>query len=355
MEIYLIILAAVLLLGRVLPQEGPKRKQYIVLMALLHAFVCGFRYQHLTGDLMKYHWEFNATAEAGWLPDGRNVGFYLLMRLVYHLTDGNFQIFLLLIAVVTQAAAACVIDRYSPAPWLSYLVLNCMGFYIFGFSAVRQALAMAFVMLSFIGIAERKPGWFLGMMTIAGLVHLPSLIFLPAYPLVHFRVSREMLAAYILGGILLHIFKEPIVDFMRGLYYDDGTEFAYSGSLGGRFFLILLITGAGALLRGFESRQFAALFHLMAVSALLQMLSGFDNVFTRLTDYYFQFSVLYIPMIFYGKQRSAILPFNGQSRKMFAAMVSLCLIWFYYTTNLNVDIAYAVDDYTNFRFAWDVQ
>lgn len=49
--IYYIILAAVIVFGILMPQSGKKKKNYIILMAALHAFVSGFRYKLLTGDL----------------------------------------------------------------------------------------------------------------------------------------------------------------------------------------------------------------------------------------------------------------------------------------------------------------
>ena len=50
-EIYWFIAIAVIVLGLIMPQQGPKRKYYIIIMAAIHTFVCGFRYQYLTGDL----------------------------------------------------------------------------------------------------------------------------------------------------------------------------------------------------------------------------------------------------------------------------------------------------------------
>ena len=55
---YWLVLVAVIVLGLVMPQHGRKRIYYIVLVAAIHAFVSGFRYEHLTGDLMKYQWNF---------------------------------------------------------------------------------------------------------------------------------------------------------------------------------------------------------------------------------------------------------------------------------------------------------
>ena len=215
MEVYLILLMAVLVLGRWL--EGRSRKWYILLMVLLHTALCGLRHPHLTGDLMKYHWEFLSVGQSAWMLPAENPGFYWIMKGIYHLSAGNFQVFLFVTAAVSQMAAGWIIWKYSPAPWLSYLTLHCLGFYIFGFSALKQALGMASVLLAFQGITENRPRFFLGMVGIAGLIHLPMLAFLPAYFLTRFRVDRAVLIAYVLGGVLLFWLRHPAADAMEGL------------------------------------------------------------------------------------------------------------------------------------------
>ena len=50
-RVYYYMVAAVLGFGVLLPQHGRQKKAYIALMAVLHAFVCGWRYMYLTGDL----------------------------------------------------------------------------------------------------------------------------------------------------------------------------------------------------------------------------------------------------------------------------------------------------------------
>lgn len=351
MGIYLILLGAVVVLGRWMPQQGPNRKYYIVLMALLHTLVCGLRHPHLTGDLMKYHWQFNAAGAGTMLPEGKNLGFFLLMRTVCRLTDGDFQIFLFLIAAVSQMAAALVIWRCSPAPWLSYLTLQCFGFYLFGFSAIKQGLGMALILLAFLGIVQNRPRWFLLFTLLAGAVHLPMLAFLPAYLLTRFRINRAMLVAYALLAAVLYAFRQQVAEFAGGVYYGGETAFSWSRGLGGRFFLILLMTAAGILLRGVEDREFNKLLHLMAISAVLQMFSGFDNVFTRLADVYFQFSVVFIPQMLCLPGKGS-LAFSRDSRKWLGVLAAVFLIWFYWQTNLRVEIGNPVDNYLNFQFFW---
>lgn len=366
MQIYLYIVAATLIFGAILPQKGSKRKYYIILMTLIHTFVCAFRYQHLTGDLLKYHAEFNVLASHGWfsqavLHEGRNSGFYLLMKLVNELTGGDFQILLILIAVITHVILAYVIYRYSPAPWLSYLIWNCMSFYLFGFNAIKQALAMSFVMLAFVGIAEKRPRFFVGAMILAGLIHAPSLIFLPAYWLSQKHVNYGTILFYLILGMLLYIFKNQFVNFIQTFYYEDDEVFVYSGEIGSRFIMILGFTLFAVLFKGFPSRDMEKLFHLMAIATILQMLAGFDHIFTRLTDYYFQFSVLYIPMTFFPYSQKAqrsrlqrVFPFNERSLKVMSVFICAFIMWFYWTYNLNITIGYQVDNYLDYRFMWDV-
>ena len=368
MSIYVIILLIVIGLGLIMPQQGYQRKWYIIIMAAIHTFVCGFRYMYLTGDLRNYAADYYQIVNSGWMSneviqEGRNTGFYMLMKVFSHLTDGDFQIFLFFIALVTEIILAIVIYKYSPIPWCSYLVWNCITFYIFGFSAIKQALAMALVMWAFTYVIERKLKKFLILIILTGLIHMPALIFLPVYWLSQKKINFNTLAAYVFGGVVVYLCRPPLVNWISTLYYEDETFAVSSNSLGGRFMMILVIVICGVVLKGFEEKNFSRLFHVMAIAAICQMLSGFDNIFTRLTDYFFQFAVLYIPMLFSNYSVNtekdkysarAILPFNDRSLRLMLLVVSAVLIWFYYQYCLSVEIANEVDDYLNFRFMWDV-
>lgn len=364
MSIYLIIVALTLILGVIMPQQGPKRKNYIILMAVIHGFICAFRYQYLTGDLMKYQWNYSHLFQYGWfseevLQEGRNAGFQLLMKLTALIFNNQFQPFLVILAIFGEVTLAIVIYRYSPAPWMSYLIWNCMGFYVFGFSAIKQAVAMATLMLAFIAIVERKLGLYLILMAISGLLHTPSLIFLPAYWLAQMRVTWKTVLFYLILILLMNVFKEQFVNFIMSFYYEEDTLEIFSGEIGSRFIMVLGFCLFGVLFRGFKSRTFTALFHIMAIAAVLQMLAGFNNVFTRLTDYYFQFSVLYLPMVFFGcpdktpgpTSLPAVFPFNKRSMKVLAGLVVVFVIWFYYTYNINISLP-EVDNYLNYRTMW---
>lgn len=368
MNIYWIIVGVVIGLGLIMPQKGYFRKYYIIIMAILHAFVCGFRYMYLTGDLRKYAADYYEILNHGWFSDmviqeGRNTGFFGLMKLFSTLTNGDFQIFLFALAVITQVIVAILIYKYSPKPWLSYLVYNCMGFYVAGFSLIKQYLAMAIIMWAMMAIFEKRPLKFLILTLIAGFIHMPALCFLPAYFIANRRINASTLIGYFFGAVIIYFFRGSIINLVSDFYYEDETFQLVNTTLGGRFLVILIILIAALMLKGFREKNYERLFNIIVVAALFQMFSGFDNIFTRLSDYYLQFLVLFIPMIFYDSFQkvelnenasSPCLPFNNRSIRLIVMMLVVVLIWWYNATCIGVTIDYAVDDYTNYRFMWEV-
>lgn len=365
-EIYWIIVIVVIILGLIMPQQGVKRKYYIIIMAILHTFVCGFRYQHLTGDLEAYHNLYNTLPNFGWfsaevIQEGRNTGFYVFMKLCAMVTNGNYQIFLLVVAIIIEVSVALLIYKYSPRPWLSYLVWNCVGFYTFGFSAVKQSLSMAFIVLAMICIFESKALRFSICVLIAGFIHAPAFAFLPAYWLAKQRINMWMVGIYIAAAGVIFAFRDQIAIFVSEYYYEESSmeilQFGTEG-LGGRFYMIVLVLICGAFLKGFREKEFESLFHIIVISAIFQMFSVYNNVFTRFADYYFQFSILFIPLIFYPglhqervniSYMEAKLLFNERSITLLVIVLTIILLFYYQYACLGTNA-----NYLNYRFMWDI-
>lgn len=361
---YYLLLGAITVLGVVMPQGTKDRKQYIIVMAVLHSLLSGLRHPYLTGDMQSYCYDYWEMKYQGWFSDevfrgGKNFCFNWLLKFFSILSDGEFQVFLIVVAIFIEVVVAYLIYKYSPLPWLSYLVWNCMAFYSFGFSAIKQSVAMGLIMIAFVGIMEEKPKLFLTFTVLAAFIHAPALVFLPAYFLSKRKFSLPTFLIYICGAILIFAERNQIVKIMQDFYYEENL-FADSTGLGGRFFLIVLFVMAGFFIRGFNGKYFSKIANLMIVAAILQMFSGFDNVFTRLTDYYLQFLIIFIPFSFTDYRDEQIIGVSEGVRFEIAPKfkfliviaVSAFLIWFYITCYIEVEII-AVDDYTNYRYFWE--
>lgn len=341
---YLCLLGAVALLSRLLP-----RKSYIWAMAGLQGLLLALRHPHLTGDLMKYHWLFSSGNP---LSDWKNPGFSLLMFGFSKISGDDFQLFLVFLALILSLAVGITLNRFCPRPWLGFWVWNCLGFYIGAFSALKQGLAMALILLAYGGLEEGKFRKFLIFVGLAGFFHIPALIFLPAFFLTRFRFNGKMAAAYLLLGAVLWLLRTPAAELLAGWYPAELSGAAVRP--GGRFFLMVLILTAGIFLRGTGDPGFFRLAHLMACAALLQLLAVYGNVFTRLADYYFQFAILFVPHIFECPDQ-AFLPFQEKNRRFFRSLAAVCLAAFYYTACLNVEFPYSRDNYVNYQFFWEIR
>ncbi len=371
-NIYWYIVAIVIVLGMILPQEGKDRKYYILLMTVVHTFVCGWRYMYLTGDLRKYayHYELYKSSSLGWFDEavfhgGRNAGFQWICKFFSVITDGDFHIFLIFLAIFTQVAVAILIYIYSPKPWFSYLIWNCMSFFlVYDFSTIKQGLAMAVLMYAMIAVFEKRRKSFIILVLLAGFIHAPALVFLPTYYIANKKITENTVIVYIIIMIAVFIFKQPIAEWGTDIYYEEGVVNTNKIiSLGGRFVVILLIALVGILIKGFREKQFETLFTLMVVAASIQMFSGYNNVFTRFSDYYLQFSILYIPMIFYSPIREVPMSdeknlppfiFDKDSLKFFVIILTGIMIWWYDATCLGLKIEDKADNYLNYRFQWEV-
>lgn len=363
--IYYIILAAVIVLGRLMPQSGKKKKNYIILMAALHAFVSGFRYKLLTGDLQKYAYTFLTVKDKDWFSEdvfseGRNFLFMWFLKAVNQITDGNFQIVLIIIAVFIELAVAIVVFKHSPSPWISYLIWNCFGFYSFGFSALKQSFAMGFILLAFSAIMEKKPVKFIIFVVIAGFIHFPAFIFLPAYIIASRKITYKNAIIYIVIAILIFALRNDIVELSSDFYYED-KNFVSSGRISGRFLMLCLIIIAGVFIKGVDGIKFSTVLSIVAIGTIIQLFSSFDNVFTRLADYYLQMLIVFIPMIFTDFEDekyddssvSYKLFLSKKQKKLLTICLVLLSVAFYYFTVLSVKTI-SVDDYLNFKFSWEV-
>lgn len=361
---YYLLLVAIMAFGVLMPQGTKDRKQYIAIMTVLHSLLSGLRHPYLTGDMQSYCYNYWRITDQGWFSEevfqeGKNFGFYWLMKFFSTLSDGEFQVFLIAVAIFIEVAVAYLIYKYSPLPWLSFLVWNCMGFYVIGFNTVKQSIAMGLIMIAFDGIMEERPKQFTLFTVLAALVHMPALIFLPAYYLSKRKFTLPTFLIYICGAAVVFVNKNQIVKLMQDFYYEEGI-IGDTADLGGRFFLILLFIIAGFALRGFNGKYFSKVANLMVVAAVLQMFSGFDNVFTRLTDYYLQLLIIFVPLSFadYKDEKlegiSEGIRLDVLPKQKFAIMILLAmfLIWYYNKCYIDVDIN-IYDDYTNYRFFWE--
>lgn len=254
------------------------------------------------GDVYHYCYVFLQCNTPGWKLDihsSDTIGFQLLCRAVGRLNLG-FEVCLFLIAAFAAITLGVMVFKYSPSPYLSYLLYICMGNYIFTFYALKQTIAMGFIVLAMMAVIEAKPVRFLVFVGLATLFHTPACIFLIAYVVARKRFDFSYFVILAVIAACVMIFRDQIVRFATELYYEGELQFSADEGVGGKFIMMLAILVISVFVRPLNNREikYRYMFNIMICAVIIQSFSIYDNIFTRLADYYFQFFVIFVPIVF---------------------------------------------------------
>lgn len=355
------IVAAIGLIYTVGRQTKWNKKRCIQALTILLTCFAGLRSWRM-GDVQHYCWAYLECNLPDWkinwlATSGDTVGIQLLFRGVGQLGLG-FEVCIFLIAAFLAVTLGVLVYRYSPSPFWSYVMYLAMGFYMSSMDILKQAIAMGFVMWAMMAVLEHRPVRFLMFVGVAALFHTPALVFLVVYPFANKKI--DIYYFFILIGMVAAVFffRDEIVEFAGDLYYVEGTEFEAESVLGGKTVVMVLILILALVLRPLKQYDvmYRQLFNVMILAAIVQSFSVYDNVFTRLAEYFFQFVVLFMPvMLQSGKVRARLYPEHAteiyylEPKAMFVLQIGIVVfaVWFY---NQNVDSAAYLKQ---FCFLWE--
>lgn len=296
--------------------------KFIVVAAILMFCVLGLRDAYSIGNdsSSSYLHQFQRMENTEWSDLGgpfdwiqeleeqsgredKNSGLSYLMKLIYDLTDGDYQVFVTLISFFVILANAHLIRKYSPDPLQSILYFFGLLYFSFHFNALKQSAAMIFVIYSFDAIMDRKLLRFLILMALASIFHYPALVFLPAYWIGNMRLGRSYLILLALILVLVYLYRNNIVEWMNDAYYGEDSDHTVATNtrfLMNKVIVMLVIIVVALIVRPPHpsDRVYCSLLALIGVATVLQTFAGYGNIFERLADYYFQFSFVFIPMVF---------------------------------------------------------
>lgn len=308
-----------LLLATALVMNGnqPKNKRYVVVACLLMFSIYGLRNTYWIGIDSRYSYvrAFNQVTKMTWtefFKSGReyNNAYFALNKIIADL-GGDYQLFVSLEALFVTLCFGQMIYRYSPSPVQSICYHFGLLLFAFHFSALKQSYAMAFLMLAFNQIERRKPIRFIILVLIAAEFHYPSLVFLPAYWITLIKPGKSYLFLLALILLLTYIFRDRLLNLMLDAYKGNDEEATMDGItfLRTKSIIMIVIVVAAIIFRRPtpDDPVYGYFLEFMGVAIVFQTFCGYSNIFERLADYYFQFSVVFIPMVFDRRKQQKAL------------------------------------------------
>lgn len=321
MSVYHWLVVLVLLLAYLMHGEKKGNFKYILLVIVLLFCVYGLRDAYSIGhdSSSSYLHGFEAMEGKTWedMPKlsewlssedfgeeraghERSVAFQWLMKLSYDWFEGDYQWFLIIIAAFVMIAVAQFVQRFSPSPVQSFLYYFGLTYYTMMFSVLKQSIAMAFILFAFNAILDRKLIRFLLMVWFASLFHFPALVFLPAYWIANMRLGRTYLIFLAALFVVTYLFRDQLVDWMTDAYDTQVYENSGMRFLANKVIVMLVIIVAALIIRPphENDKVYSSLLMIIGVATVIQTFSSYNNTFERLADYYFQFAIVFIPMVF---------------------------------------------------------
>lgn len=308
-SIYIIQILLILLFGYLFRDD---KKRFLTAAFIVLFIVMAFRNAEIVGNdsATSYYGEFLGLQAISlqWPNPGLPIVMSIIKRLL-----GNYQWVIVFSALWVCFAYYKLLLKYSENGFISIVWFMGMLFYTFLFSALKQAWAMGFICFAFDAIFEKKPMRFLIFVALASLFHFPALVFLPAYWIAKLKINKAF--PILMLGVLLFVFffRIQILNLMTSAYSKGETEYSADVRFISTKFVFMILMLAYGFYQYFkhnyhlhqEGNLFSALIYFMGIAAVIQTFCYFNNIFERLADYYYHFSILYVPLILLRKENAS--------------------------------------------------
>ena len=282
-----------------------------------------------------------------------NLGFAYLTKLLYELTNGDYQSFITILSLFIVFSYIRFIYKYSPSPIQSVLYFLGLLYFTMLSDVLKQAIAMSVLLYAFDAIFENRPFKFVLLVLLASLFHFPALVFLPAYWLGRMRVGSYYLIFLAALLFVTYLFRDQILNLMLDAYGNEELDVSMEGIrfLRTKSIVMIIIVIAAVFLRppSPEDEVYNACLAFAGIAIVFQTFCGYNNIFERLADYYFHTSIVLLPLVFEKCDlKTHVLSVTDEmSVKSFAPWL-FCgfAIWRFLTTMNNSPL------YNSFRFLW---
>lgn len=358
-----IILFVVMAITLLYPQNNKYQKvkciRRVAIALILFAGLRSWWY----GDLTKYYHGFLDASVLSlkeiYEAEGfRNIGIQICFKVMYSVSGKyGYDIFIFIVSFFSIATLSKVIARFSPSPYYSYLMFICMGLYSFTYSGLKQTIAMGFCCLAMIELLDGTFKKFLFYVILGALFHAPALLFFIAWPLSRKKIDQAYFLILVIAIAVVFVCRNQIAYFLENAYYSAETaeELVSSGeAVGGRFIMMIVILLGSTFMRPPNGNDiiFSRTYSVIVLAAIFQMFSVFDNNYTRLADYFFQFITIFTSLFMEqyeydknGERRLYGVFTNSSKIYMLAAIViTVFSLWFYKGQ---------IADLQNYYFFWE--
>ena len=253
--------------------------------------------------------------------------------------SNNFHFYLFIVALVSLLPIFFLYYYESKNAPLTIILFTCLFPISIYFSAIRQIIAIAIVVVSYKFIKEKNFLIFLFLIFFASLFHRSALFMVILYPLFYLNISKKHLFIFLFLLFFVFLFKNSIfiyvLNYLFPIYQERYSVITSTGSY--FFFLILLFFTVISLLLPSSNKldkNTIGLRNFLIFSTYIQCFSSISTVIMRINYYFLIFVPILLPNIL-----SCCSLKNKKIVNLFSILFSVFLIiYFFYKAYFGDDI-----------------
>lgn len=322
MNIYvwaIVFLSLYALVGRFIPNKKNSKKLTIFLSSAHLFFIQAFRSSSVGGDIIHYENHYNYIKNF-FIPNlsldniiiERFEPGYVILEILSINFNISFQGFMMLISFFHFAVLSYVFYKYSENVYISYVLYMVLGIYDFGFSGLRQLLAMTFVLLSFKSIDRKNKRNFLFFIIVAYSFHRTAIVFIILYLITNTKFKYLYRRFFPVLFIFFLLFNQQVGNFLATIFNESYVSVNSLVNFNAMDIIVITILVLGFVIekllkkrnkdtpeeiRNSDRDLFNNLLTLTSLATLLQLLSLNSYYFVRLNLYLYSFIALFTPLV----------------------------------------------------------
>ena len=318
MAVYLINLLLIIIFGYALTYKNTSEnntKIYCGMVALQWILVSGLRHMSIGADTEAYSWYFYEAETISWKKSFENVfdyvfkgsdsvkdPGYVVFEKICHLITDNYQIFLLLIALIFTGIMAVWIYRNSSMPMVSYIIYSTLFYSFFALTGHRQTIATALIVFwGYKYIKERKLIKFLILAFLAFIIHKSSIVFVPFYFIANIPITVPYVIIALIVIAVIVVFGRSFYGIVAEALGYTEDQVAYDGG-GAEFYALVLtllcvITLVLYMVYKDKTEKATHIFNITLLTLMSSLLVMQHQGFMRIQQYYSLFIMISFPEV----------------------------------------------------------
>lgn len=335
----LLILLILILQNRVHSKQGDERVVYenhcCLTVWLVIVFMVAFRSPDVGMDSMSYYMDYKKLPQMTFADLAESQAAYIgyfysskVFSLIGIPTWGWFGF----VEALYVYSLSLFVNKFSRDRLFSILIFVTTGLFSFSFSGMKQVMAMAFMMLTFMKVVEKKYIIAIPLALFAYKCHPSSVVFLIAFPFYLIREKRNILLLMFLATGLIIVYSIFLMTQMFASLEDEHfesyleTDTSYSSTTLIFYIVLTLLALINYKTYSQHYRVEAKLFLGFTIMMIgLQALSSVSPNMFRLAFYFAPFMMILLP-------NSLKHEMNNNQLSMRAISIIIIALYYLYTS-----------------------